>query len=258
MLTEEEERALARRWREGQDQEALTSLITSHLGLVGRIAKEYHSAALSYEDLLQEGNLGLTIAANRFDPDQGPRLATYAAYWIRASILNLVLRSHGPVRIGTTRAQRKIFFGLSKARRRLEQEGAGVDSAQVAAFLGVEAWEVEAMSSRLANIDVSVDAPRSPGDERPWSAALEDGGPSPEEQALQHEARETLHDCLSRGINSLDPRERAIIRARHLRDNPATLEALGEKFGVSRERIRQLELRAKGKLAHLLSADGVA
>src|SRR5262245_54193855 len=114
MLTEEEERTLARLWRDEQDPKALRRLIEAHMGLVGRIANEYHSIGLPYEDLLQEGNLGLTIAARRFDPDRGPRLATYAAYWIRASVLNLILRSHGPVRIGTTRAQRRIFFGLSR------------------------------------------------------------------------------------------------------------------------------------------------
>src|SRR5262245_12712307 len=114
MLSEKEERVLARRWREDGDTLALKRLIEAHMGLVGRIANEYHSVGLPYEDLLQEGNLGLTIAARRFDPERGPRLATYAAYWIRASVLNLILRAHGPVRIGTTRAQRRIFFGLSR------------------------------------------------------------------------------------------------------------------------------------------------
>lgn len=256
MLTEDEERTLARRWRDEQDPTALRRLIEAHMGLVGRIANEYHSIGLPYEDLLQEGNLGLTIAARRFDPDRGPRLATYAAYWIRASVLNLILRAHGPVRIGTTRAQRRIFFGLSRARRQVEQEGgmpAEVD--QVAEALQVDPTEIEAMAPRLAGVDVSLDAPRGGGDLRPWMATLQDEGPTPEEEVMRSEERKRLHERLSEGMATLDPRERAIIRARHLRGRPATLAELGEKFGISRERIRQLEIRAKDKLGRLLMAN---
>jgi RNA polymerase sigma-32 factor len=255
MLTEDEERSLARQWRDEQDGRALSRLIESHLALVGRIAKEYHASGLPYEDLLQEGNLGLTIAARRFDPEHGPRLATYAAYWIRASILNLILRSHGPVRIGTTRAQRRIFFGLAKARHAVEQEGGmPADSARVAEILNVDTREIEGMAQRLSGVDVSLDAPRGNGDIRPWSAVLEDEGPSPEEEVMRREQRKQLHEQLAGGIATLDPRERAIIRARHLRERPATLEELGQKFGISRERIRQLEMRAKDKLGNILMA----
>lgn len=255
MLTEEEERSLARQWRDTEDKKALGRLIEAHLGLVGRIAKEYHSVGLPYEDLVQEGNLGLTIAVRRFEPDRGPRLATYAAYWIRASILNLILRSHGPVRIGTTRAQRRIFFGLSRARRQVEQEGGmPAEAAQVAEALQVDPQEIEAMSQRLAGVDVSLDAPRGGGDVRPWMATLQDDGPTPEEEVMRGEQRKRLHAQLTDGMATLDPRERAIIRARHLRDRPATLAELGAKFGISRERIRQLEIRAKDKLGKLLIA----
>jgi RNA polymerase sigma-32 factor len=255
MLTEEEERGLARRWRDANDGRALARLIEAHMGLVGRIAKEYHSVGLPYEDLLQEGNLGLTIAVRRFDPERGPRLATYAAYWIRASVLNLILRAHGPVRIGTTRAQRRIFFGLARARRQVEQEGgmpAGLD--QVAEALQVDPSEIEAMAPRLAGVDVSLDAPRGGGDARPWLSTLQDDGPSPEEQVMRTEERKRLRERLTEGMATLDPRERAIIRARHLRGRPATLAELGEKFGISRERIRQLEIRAKDKLGRVLNS----
>jgi RNA polymerase sigma-32 factor len=253
MLPEGEERALAGRWREARDQAALSRLISSHLGLVGNIAKGYRARGLSYEDLFQEGCLGLTVAAHRYDPARRPRFATYAAYWIRASVLNLILRSHGPVRVGTTHAQRKIFFGLSRARRRLEQEGGSPrDCERLAAILEVDARELEGMAVRLAQLDVSSDAPR-PGDGRPWLSTFEDGRPGPEAQVIEREEREQRAAQLALGLRALDPRERAIIRARHLRNNPAGLKELGQKFGISRERIRQLELRAKDKLGRLVA-----
>jgi RNA polymerase sigma-32 factor len=253
MLTPEEERELALRWRDRKDQRALSRLVESHMGMVGRIAKEYSAGAVAYEDLLQEGNLGLIIAVQRFDPDLGTRLSTYAAHWIRASILNLILRSHGPVRIGTTRAQRKIFFGLSRTRRHLEQQGgAEANPAKIAEALGVEETELMSMSQRLSGADVSLDAPRGDGDARPWLSTLEDDGPSPEEQVMSREEEETRKARLQKGMTTLDPRERAILRARYFRERPDTLAALGNKFGISRERIRQLEERAKDKLNRLL------
>jgi RNA polymerase sigma-32 factor len=254
MLSEQEERELGRRWRDEKDTRAMGKLVEHHVALAGRIANEYRSNALLYEDLFQEALLGLTIAAHRFDPDHGPRFATYASYWIRASVLNLILRCHGPVRIGTTRAQRKLYFGLSRARRQAEQEGGTADPARIAEILGVSPEEVEGMSQRLSNIDVSLEAPRGGGDPRPWSAALEDEGPDPELLTITRETKERRKAGLARSVDSLDPRERAIIRARHLHDQPATLETLGAEFGISRERIRQLESRAIGKLSLSLKA----
>jgi RNA polymerase sigma-32 factor len=215
---------------------------------VVKIATEFRNSGPSLEDLIQEGNLGLTIAARRFDPDQGTRLATYATYWIRACMMEHVVRSHGPVRIGTTRAQRKIFFGLGRARRRIERDGRQATSEALADALGVEQTEVESMTPRLSGRDMSLDAPRSMDDEREVGALLAGEGPSPEEVVAGVEEEDTRKALLYSSLKVLDPRERAIIRARHMTQQPATLESLGKKFRVSRERVRQIEMRAVGKL----------
>jgi RNA polymerase sigma-32 factor len=247
-LTITEENRLSRRWRTMEDPAALARLVQAHLGLVIRIATEFRHSGPSMEDLIQEGNLGLTIAARRFDPGRATRLATYATYWIRACMLEHVVRSHGPVRIGTTRSQRKIFFGLGRARRKLERGGAAPDSDSLAAVLGVEREDIEAMTPRLTGRDVSLDAPRSPDDRREMGGMLAEEGPSPEDVVAGCEENDTRKARLFEGLKVLDSRERAIIRARHMRQRPATLASLGKKFGISRERVRQLELRAKGKL----------
>jgi RNA polymerase sigma-32 factor len=243
-----EEHRLSRRWRTLEDKDALARLVEAHLGLVIRIATEFRHSGPSMEDLIQEGNLGLTIAARRFDPSRATRLATYATYWIRACMLEHVVRSHGPVRIGTTRSQRKIFFGLGRARRRLEREGETVDAEALAHVLGVQTDDIEQMTPRLTGRDISLDAPRSLDDKREVGALLEHEDPTPEEMVAGVEEDDSRRTRLSEGLKVLDPRERAIIRARHLRQRPATLASLGKKFGISRERVRQLELRAKAKL----------
>jgi RNA polymerase sigma-32 factor len=216
-----------------------------------RIALDFRHSGPALDDLIQEGNLGLTIAARRFDPRRATRLATYATYWIRACMLEHVVRSHGPVRIGTTRSQRKIFFGLGRARRRLERGGEPADSERLAGELGVQREDVEAMTPRLSGRDVSLDAPRDDG-RRPGGLAVEE--PSPEELVAGCEERDRRHEQLLEALKGLDPRERAIICARHLRGRPATLAALGRKLGISRERVRQLELRATDKLRSLCHA----
>ena len=247
-LTVEEEHRLARRWRTLEDETALARMVQTHLGLVIRIAMEFRHSGPSMEDLIQEGNLGLTIAARRYDPSHQTRLATYATYWIRACMLEHVVRSHGPVRIGTTRSQRKIFFGLGRARRKLEREGETANCESLADALGVEEADIEAMTPRLTGHDVSLDAPRSTDDRREVGALLAEDGPSPEEFVAGVEEQDSRRTRLSEGLKVLDSRERAIIRARHMRQRPATLASLGKKFGISRERVRQLELRAKTKL----------
>src|SRR5262245_49499940 len=171
-LSLEEEQELSRRWMQKSDTHALATLIHAHLGLVIKIATEFRNSGPAMEDLIQEGHVGLTIAARRFDPTKATRLATYATYWIRACMMEYVVRSHGPVRIGTTRSQRKIFFGLGRARRRLEREGQTVSTDQLARLLGVPAEDVEHMSTRLSGHDVSLDAPRSIDDERRQSNLL--------------------------------------------------------------------------------------
>jgi RNA polymerase sigma-32 factor len=247
-LSLEEERRLSRRWRTIEDRDALEKLVSAHLGLVISIARDFRTSGPSMEDLIQEGNLGLTIAARRFDPRKSTRLATYATYWIRACMMELVLRSHGPVRIGTTRSQRKVFFGLGRARRKLERLGQTVDAHALAHLLGVDREDVESMTTRLQGRDVSLDAPRSVDDAREVSSLVAEGGPSPEEQFAGVEELDARKHRLYDGLNVLDPRERAIIRARHMCQRPATLASVGKRFGISRERVRQLELRALAKL----------
>lgn len=255
-LSQEEERRLARLWRDRGDEKALGRLVAAHMGLVIRIALEFRHSGPSMEDLIQEGNMGLTIAARRFDPDRQTRLATYATYWIRACMLEHVVRSHGPVRIGTTRSQRKIFFGLGRARRKLEREGEIADAEHLASALGVEQEDVEAMTPRLTGRDVSIDAPRGHDDRRPMAASLAEDRPTPEELIASVEEEDHRRALIYEGLKVLDPRERAIIRARHMRQRPATLACLGKKFGISRERVRQLELRAKAKLRAYVDVDG--
>jgi RNA polymerase sigma-32 factor len=243
-----EEHRLSRRWRTLEDETALARLVQTHLGLVIRIAMEFRHSGPSMEDLIQEGNLGLTIAARRFDPSRATRLATYATYWIRACMLEHVVRSHGPVRIGTTRSQRKIFFGLGRARRKLEREGEHADADSLASALGVDRADVESMTPRLTGHDVSLDAPRATDDRREVGALIAEDAPNPEDCVAGAEEDDSRKSRLNEGLKVLDPRERAIIRARHMRQRPATLASLGKKFGISRERVRQLELRAKAKL----------
>lgn len=247
-LTVSEEHRLSQRWLKLEDETALARLIQSHLGLVIRIAMEFRHSGPSMEDLIQEGNLGLTIAARRFDPARQTRLATYATYWIRACMLEHVVRSHGPVRIGTTRSQRKIFFGLGRARRKLEREGETTDAETLASALGVEREDIEAMTPRLTGHDLSLDAPRSTDDRRELGGLIAEDAPNPEDMVAGVEEEDSRKVRLSEGLKVLDPRERAIIKARHMRQRPATLASLGKKFGISRERVRQLELRAKTKL----------
>jgi RNA polymerase sigma-32 factor len=247
-LTVQEEHRLSRRWRTLQDETALARMVQAHLGLVIRIAMEFRHSGPSMEDLIQEGNLGLTIAARRFDPSRETRLATYATYWIRACMLEHVVRSHGPVRIGTTRSQRKIFFGLGRARRKLEREGEHADAEMLAEVLGVGREDIEAMTPRLTGHDVSLDAPRSTDDRRELGALIAEDAPNPEDMVAGIEEDDARKVRLFEGLKVLDPRERAIIKARHMRQRPATLASLGKKFGISRERVRQLELRAKSKL----------
>ena len=247
-LSLDEEQELSRRWMQNNDTQALATLIHAHLGLVIKIATEFRNSGPAMEDLIQEGHVGLTIAARRFDPSKATRLATYATYWIRACMMEYVVRSHGPVRIGTTRSQRKIFFGLGRARRRLEREGASVSADKLAQILGVPAEDVEHMSTRLSGHDVSLDAPRSTDDERRQSNLLATEGPSQEDLYADGQEEDSRKALLHEALKQLDPRERAILKARHMSSRPITLGALGKKFGISRERVRQLELRAKSKL----------
>ena len=255
-LSQPAEQELSRLWMQENDKDALGKLIHAHLGLVIKIATEFRNSGPSMEDLIQEGHVGLTIAARRFDPSKATRLATYATYWIRACMMEYVVRSHGPVRIGTTRSQRKIFFGLGRARRRLEREGRNVSSDQLASILGVPADDVESMSTRLSGHDVSLDAPRSQDDERKPGTMLASDGPTQEDMFADGQEESSRKSLLLEALKQLDPRERAILKARHMSARPTTLGTLGKKFGISRERVRQLELRAVAKLRAYCSGTG--
>jgi RNA polymerase sigma-32 factor len=247
-LTPEQEQELSRRWLKHEDNTALAGLVHAHLGLVIKIATEFRNSGPAMEDLIQEGHVGLTIAARRFDPGKATRLATYATYWIRACMMEYVVRSHGPVRIGTTRSQRKIFFGLGRARRRLEREGQTPSAETLAHLLGVPTEDVEQMSTRLSGHDVSLDAPRSQDDERKAGNLLSSDGPTQEDLYADGQEIDSRKAKLEEALKQLDPRERAILKARHMSARPITLGALGKRFGISRERVRQLELRAVAKL----------
>jgi RNA polymerase sigma-32 factor len=242
-----EELHLHRRWKATQDPRALAELIEPHLGLVQRIANEFRGTGPERDDLVQEGHLGLLTAARRFDPSRSARLATYASYWIRACMMELVVRSHGAVRVGTTRAQRRIFFGLGRARRELERAGGPATTEALAARLGVEQRVLEEMSARLSGRDLSLDAPRKEDGSAVGSSFRSDADTA-EDLLCKGEWARLRSDSLRQALAELAPRERQILEARHLGEESPTLAELGVSLGISRERVRQLEARALARL----------
>jgi RNA polymerase sigma-32 factor len=253
MLDEDEEFMLAKRWRERGDTDAAHRLVTSHLRLVAKIAMGYRGYGLPISELISEGNVGLMQAVKRFDPDRGFRLATYAMWWIRASIQEYVLHSWSLVELGTTAAQKKLFFNLRKAKRQLKAFDEGDMSPEqvksLSEALGVTEAEVVDMNRRLSGPDRSLNAPVKDDAGGEWQDWLVD--PSADQEAVSLEADELDHrrELLAAAMHELNPRERRIIEARQLADEPATLETLSTEFGVSRERVRQIEARALQKLA---------
>ena len=255
ILDADEEFILAKSWKEHGDLEAAHKLVTSHLRLVAKIARGYRGYGLPLADLIAEGNVGMMQAVKRFDPDRGFRLATYAMWWIRASIQEYILHSWSLVKIGTTAAQKKLFFNL----RRLKGEMKAIDDGDLSAEqvheiserLNVPEEEVVNMNRRLSGGDQSLNAPRmmhdgEAGDEwQDWLAEPEDNAEVRLGAAEEMGQRQRL---LTEAMEGLSPRERDIIIARRLKDNPATLEDLSQKLGVSRERVRQIEARAFEKL----------
>jgi RNA polymerase sigma-32 factor len=242
-----EEQYLVYRWRTLGDKSALARLVRAHLGLVTTFAENFRHSGLPIEDLIQQGNLGLMIAVHRFNPRRQTRLASYAIYWIRFSILEHVVRSYGPVRIGTTLRQRKIFFAFDRERREFMNGSEAIDGRNLAMGLGVEQEEIESMILRLAGCDVSLEAPQDRDDRRELRKLLAEQS-SPEDAAVRQEEDNLRRRKLFRALKRLSERERAIIKARHMRERPATFVSLGKKFGISRERARQLEECAKAKL----------
>jgi RNA polymerase sigma-32 factor len=252
MLEPDEEFMLAKRWREHGDREAAHKLVTSHLRLVARIAMGYRGYGLPISEVISEGNIGLMQAVKRFDPDRGFRLATYAMWWIRASIQEFILRSWSLVKMGTTADQKKLFFGLRRAKSRIAalQEGdlRPEQVTLIAKRLGVGEQSVVEMNRRLGG-DTSLNAPVSrDGESIEWQDWLVDESTSQEENLVASQEAEYRHKALIDSLSVLNARERRIFEARRLADEPVTLEELSKEFGVSRERIRQIEVRAFEKV----------
>jgi len=243
---------LAKRWREHGDRDAAHKLVTSHLRLVAKIAMGYRGYGLPISEVVSEGNVGLMQAVKRFEPDKGFRLATYAMWWIKASIQEYILRSWSLVKMGTTANQKKLFFNLRKAKSKISalQEGdLRPDQVKlIAQRLGVTEQDVIDMNRRLGG-DASLNAPiREDGDSGEWQDWLADDSASQEAVMAEHEELDNRRQALSSALDVLNDRERRIFEARRLADDPVTLEELAEEFGVSRERVRQIEVRAFEKV----------
>ncbi|MEQ7872643.1 RNA polymerase sigma factor RpoH [Sphingomonas sp. ASV193] len=255
ILAPEEEFMLAKRWREQGDTDAAAQLVNSHLRLVAKIAMGYRGYGLPVSDLISEGNVGLMQGVKKFEPDRGFRLATYAMWWIRASIQEFILRAWSLVKMGTTANQKKLFFNLRRMKNQIQAFDEGdlkpADVTKIATDLGVSEEEVVSMNRRMGmGGDTSLNAPlRSSEDgEGQWQDFLVSEAPLQDEIVADEEERQVRHDLLTRAMDSLNDREKHILTERRLIDEPKTLEDLSQVYGVSRERIRQIEVRAFEKL----------
>jgi RNA polymerase sigma-32 factor len=252
MLEPQQEYMLAKSWREHGDREAAHKLVTSHLRLVAKIAMGYRGYGLPISEVISEGNVGLMQAVKRFEPEKGFRLATYAMWWIKAAIQEYILRSWSLVKMGTTANQKKLFFNLRKAKSRINALDEGdlhPDQVKlIAKRLGVTEQDVVDMNRRLGG-DASLNAPiREEGDAGEWQDWLVDESPSQERILAENEELDNRRSALSDALGVLNDRERRIFEARRLADDPITLEELAAEFGVSRERVRQIEVRAFEKV----------
>ena len=259
MLGKEEEFMLAKRWREHEDLDSARQLVNSHLRLVAKIAMGYRGYGLPIEEVISEGNVGLMQAVKKFEPDKGFRLATYAMWWIRASIQEYILRSWSLVKMGTTAAQKKLFFNLRKAKSEISALDEGDlhpdQVRQIATKLGVLDEEVVSMNRRLAGPDASLNAPLRADSENEWQDWLaDDEAVSQETQLAEDEERSLRMGLLEEAMTELTDRERHILTERRLKDEPTTLEELASQYGVSRERVRQIEVRAFEKLQKAMRA----
>jgi RNA polymerase sigma-32 factor len=251
LLTVDEEQTLARRFRDAQDLDAGHRLVTSNLRFVVKVAFEYRSYGFRMADLVQEGNIGLMKAVQKFDPDRKIRLISYGVWWIRAFIQNYILRNWSLVKLGTTQAQRKLFFSLARTRRELERQGdvgVLVDERDIAKKLRVKQSEVSEMSQRLEGRDLSLDAPMGDDGGTSHIDFLESGGQVADAELASHEAHRIARTKVAEALSRLDARERFIIEQRLMTEKPQTLSELGAHYRISRERARQLEIRAKAKL----------
>jgi len=252
MLEPQEEYMLAKSWREHGDRDAAHRLVTSHLRLVAKIAMGYRGYGLPISEVISEGNVGLMQAVKRFEPEKGFRLATYAMWWIKASIQEYILRSWSLVKMGTTANQKKLFFNLRKAKSKISALDEGDmrpdQVALIAKRLGVPEQDVIEMNRRLGG-DASLNAPiRDDGEAGEWQDWLVDESASQETRLVAEEQADNRHQALRDAMSVLNDRERRIFEARRLAEDPITLEDLADEFGVSRERVRQIEVRAFEKV----------
>jgi RNA polymerase sigma-32 factor len=258
-LTQEEELSLAKAYLEQSDLEAAQKLVTSHLKLVAKIAISYRNYGLPMPELVSEGNLGLMQAVKKYNPDLGFRLSTYAMWWIKASIQEYVLRSWSLVKIGTTAAQKKLFFSLSKVKRKITNLYSRAvndqDFAQIAQELGVTQVEVREMNSRLSGGDISLNKPANNSDDSIGSEMVEflpETRPNQEILLMNQQDSSNKHVMLTQAMKILNPREFQILSARKLKDSPTTLDELSIKYSISKERVRQIENKAFEKIQHFV------
>jgi RNA polymerase sigma-32 factor len=257
LISREKELELARAYTEDGDPAAARQLVTANLRLVVKIAHEYRKAHQNLLDLIQEGNVGLVQAVQKFDPYRGVKLSTYAAWWIRAYILKFILNNWRMVKIGTTQAQRKLFFNLRKQKEELEKRGIQPSAENIARALEVSESEVVEMERRLAAPDLSLSAPlgKDESGNRTFYDVLPGADSPPDEQVASEEFRTILADKLERFSRDLHGRDAVIYRERLMSDAPLTLKEIGDRYGVSRERARQLEKRLLGKLRDYLRVE---
>jgi RNA polymerase sigma-32 factor len=257
ILAPEEEYMLAKRWTEHQDTDAAAKLVNSHLRLVAKIAMGYRGYGLPVSELISEGNIGLMQGVKKFEPDRGFRLATYAMWWIRASIQEFILRSWSLVKMGTTAAQKKLFFNLRRMKNQIEAFEDGdlrpEDVTKIATDLGVSEEDVISMNRRMAmGGDTSLNVPLREEGEGQWQDWLVDTDPLQDERVADAEESQIRHELLMEAMQALNERESHILSERRLTDEPKTLEELSQVYDVSRERIRQIEVRAFEKLQKAL------
>lgn len=259
LLTPDEELSLSRRWRDDHDLKAAHRLVTSHLRLVAKIAMSYRGYGLPVSELISEGNIGMMQAVRRFDPERGFRLATYAMWWIRAAMQEYILHSWSLVKMGTTAAQKKLFFNLRRLKGQMQAFEEGdlqpEQVTQIATTLGVPENDVVSMNRRLAAPDHSLNAPLRIDGEGEWQDWLVDDQESQESTLAEAEELSGRKALLADAMKILNDRERHILTERRLKEDPSTLEELSHHYGVSRERIRQIEARAMEKLQKAMAED---